>query len=304
MPLPGKVPDELLSGPFRSAHAVGLGLTYQQLRGDRFRRLFRDVYVSAQLETTIELRCRGAELVLCDSAVFCGITAARLYGLPVPADDKRIHVAVPADTPTPTRLRGLAVHRAWLPPEHVRNWRGLRVQSPERAFLDLAATLPRVDLVIAGDAMLHRALTTREALGGLVPVSRRRRGKRCAAAALPLLEPGAESPMETRLRMVLIDAGLPRPLANVDVFDEWGEWIARPDLLYPEAQIVIEYEGAHHRTDARQFSHDLARGDLLVQQGYLVLRYEARHVFRQPDRIINRVGTALAQRAPAQPPSH
>lgn len=296
MSVPKPVPPALLNVPFRSARAHAAGLGPEQLRGARFTRLFRDVYVSAGLPLTHDLRCRGAALVLPAGAVFCGLTAARLYGVPVPDRDDRLHVAVPTENVTAPRREGFAVHRCALPREQTRVHQGLPVTSPERTFIDLSATLDRVDRVILGDALLARGLTSPEAVAKIARASRGRRGVRRAVDALPLLEPGADSPMETRVRLIIVDAGLPRPLANVNVRDDWGEWIARPDLLYRRARIIIEYEGGHHRTDARQFSRDLARGDILAQHGYLVLRFEARHVFREPHRIVDAVATALRRR--------
>lgn len=247
---------------------------------------------------TLHLKCRAARLLFSPEPVFCGLTAARLYGLPVPDGDDRIHAAVPAKTSAPPRSRGLQVHQFQLPHEHIRTMQGLNVVSPEWLFLELAATLDRVDRVILGDALLRRKLTTPAAMTSLAHASPGRRGVRRTKETIPLLEPNTDSPMETRLRLIIVDAGLPRPVANAAVFDDCGQWIAQPDLLYPEARVAIEYEGGHHRTDARQFSNDIGRGDLLAEQGYLLLRYDARHVYRMPHRIVDGVRTALNRRLP------
>lgn len=274
-------------------------MSYPQLRGQRFRRLFRDVYVSADLPQSLHLRCRAATLLLPPEPVFCGLTAARLYDLPVPDGDDRVHVAVPTKSPTSPRHRDMNVHRLRLPPEQICLLHGVNVVSPEWLFIELAATLGRVDRVVLGDAILRRQLTSTAVLTSLAQQNPGRRGVLRAKDTLPLLEPNADSPMETRLRLIIVDAGLPRPIANAMVFDDWGQWIAQPDLLYPEARIAIEYEGAHHRTDARQFSNDIGRGDLLAEQGYLLLRYDAHHVYRTPHRIVGGVRTALNRRLPA-----
>ncbi|WP_147375385.1 hypothetical protein [Jiangella rhizosphaerae] len=42
----------------------------------------------------------------------------------------------------------------------------------------------------------------------------------------------------------------------MNVIDETGAWLARPDLSYPHLKIAIEYDGDHHRTDQRQWRHD------------------------------------------------
>lgn len=293
----GDIPYTLRTGPFRSADALAAGLSYKQLLGTRFRRIFDDVYVTADTEVTLELRCRAAAMRQGTPVVFCGITAARLYGLPTPDRDDRIHIGVPPATAVLTQCRGIAVHRMAVSREETRSRHGLPLLTPERLLLHLASLLERTDLVITGDATLRKGLASTDSLAKLVGANRGRRGVRRLADALPLFEQRTDSPMETRLRLIIVDAGLPRPLANADVFDEAGQWIARPDLLYPRARIAIEYDGGHHRTDQRQFNNDLMRGDLLAEQGYLLLRYGSHHVFRQPHRIVDGVQLALQRRA-------
>ena len=53
--------------------------------------------------------------------------------------------------------------------------------------------------------------------------------------------------METRLRWLFIDAGLPRPRAQVDLYDADGDLIARADLYYPAARLVNEFDGGNHK---------------------------------------------------------
>jgi hypothetical protein len=161
-------------------------------------------------------------------SVFCGVTAARLYGLPVPGGDQRVHVAVPSSTRTIARTRNPCVHSYTISPEHRRKVSGRWVVAPERLFLELAATLARIDLIIAGDQMLRRELTTPQRLERFLSTSRRRRGVRRARAAVPLLERDAWPQPESRLRILLIDAGLPRPGADQDVLNDWGVLLATP----------------------------------------------------------------------------
>lgn len=52
--------------------------------------------------------------------------------------------------------------------------------------------------------------------------------------------------METWLRLLIVVAGLPEPVTNLNVHDASGRWIARPDLLYPAYRVAIEYDGYHH----------------------------------------------------------
>ncbi|RIQ24462.1 hypothetical protein [Jiangella rhizosphaerae] len=62
--------------------------------------------------------------------------------------------------------------------------------------------------------------------------------------------------METRVRLLIVDAGLPSPEVGVNVIDHTGTWLARPDHSDPDLKIAIEYDGDHHRTDQRQWQRD------------------------------------------------
>lgn len=117
------------------------------------------------------------------------------------------------------------------------------------------------------------------------------RGVRTAAAHLDLAVDRAESPMETRMRLVLIDGGLPQPVVNESVCDARGRFLARPDLRI--GRVIMEFDGAVHRS-AQRHSEDVRRQNRLIQAGYVVLRYTASDVFRRPDAIVAEVSAALA----------
>jgi hypothetical protein len=287
------VPVALRNRPFRYAEARKAGVTDKQLRSAQYRHVLYDVYIPAELDDSVSVRCDAATLVLPPAAVFCGITAARLYGVPVPDRDTRVHAAVPATSSTVPRIRELKVHSFTIPAGHRRSLHGRRVVSPERLFLELAATVPRIDLIIAGDHMLRQRLCTREQLIGFLHDCYRRRGVRKARFALPHLEPRSDSPPETRLRMLIVDANLPRPIANQDVFNDWGVWLARPDLSYPAVKIAIEYEGAHHQRDHDQYSRDIERDGRLIDEGWTVIRVNKDALFRTPRIVVNRIRKAL-----------
>ena len=78
--------------------------------------------------------------------------------------------------------------------------------------------------------------------------------------------------METRARLVFHRSGLPEPELNASVHAEDGHFIARVDFLWRVARVVVEYEGDHHRTDRRQWQHDIARTRLLEALGWRVIR--------------------------------
>ena len=124
-----------------------------------------------------------------------------------------------------------------------------------------------------------------------------RRGNRRMRAAIPLLEPHTDSPMETRLRLLIVRAGLPRPVAGHDVVVD-GEWLARPDLSYPGLRIAIEYDGDHHRVSRAQWRRDIGRRRLLEDAGWLLIVLTADDVLRHPELTVDRVRRAIAARTP------
>src|ERR1041384_7805243 len=91
--------------------------------------------------------------------------------------------------------------------------------------------------------------------------------------------------METRLRWLLISNRLPRPEVQVDLHDASGRFVSRADLLYPEAKLVIEYDGGNHRD--RLVSDD-QRQNLIISAGFRILR------FTGPD-VCNRAEVVAAQ---------
>jgi very-short-patch-repair endonuclease len=109
--------------------------------------------------------------------------------------------------------------------------------------------------------------------------------------ALDLAEPATESVMETRLRLLLVQAGLPRPRVQVSLRDDRGLFVARPDLYYPGVRLAIEYDGATHRTS---LAADNRRQNRLIDAGYRVLRFTAGDVLGMPSAVISVVRRSLA----------
>lgn len=241
MPRRTSLPPDLRGRAFTTAQGRAAGCTPAQLRGPLRWSPYRGVHLDAALPDTLPNRC-AAVRALWPSAVFSHWTAARLLDLPVDAGPG-VHVTLPSGALPPVRP-GLHPRLCALTAAEVCFVEGLAVTAAPRVYVDLAACLTRTDLVILGDAVLNKRRSTLPELRAAVEVAGGRRGCRAARAALPLLEPRADSAGETRVRLCLLAAGLPRPQANVDVYDEAGGWVARPDLAYVTAKVAIQYDGA------------------------------------------------------------
>jgi hypothetical protein len=299
VPGPSNIPAELLTGPFRLSDALRLGVSRQVLRGSRFRRVFRGAYVAADVPDSLAVRVDAARLLLPDSAVFSHQTAAALRLLPVPAHTP-VEATVPPGLPR-CRVRGLVVHHGLLERD-VTLVDGLRVIRPERNFVELAGRLSLVDLVILGDATIRRGWTTAAALRQTASACRMS-GTRLAREAAALVRPRVDSPMETRTRLLFVFAGLPCPEPGREVLDEYGQWVATPDLQYRAQRIAIEYDGDLHRTKKRKWRHDVATREQLTDLGWKIIVITADDVFVRPEALLQRVHHELVKRRHPQAPS-
>jgi len=180
---------------------------------------------------------------------------------------------------------------------------GVPISTPEQAFLDLASVgVSLVDLVVAGDSMVKvndldplRFLASADGYEG--------RNARRARRAAALVRAGVDSPMETRIRLLVVLAGLPEPHVNFIVRVADGRWRWRFDLCYPEYKLIIEYDGRQHAYDAAQWSHDLERREWLDQDGWRILIVISEGIYGDPLRTLQRVRSALEERGAQVPKS-
>lgn len=170
-----------------------------------------------------------------------------------------------------------------------------RVTSRTRTVADVARRLDVVEATVVLDMALHRRIVSRRQLRDWIDSHAGFRGIGILRRALELADHRAESPMETRLRLLLILAGLPRPTLQVSLCDNRGIFLARPDLYYPIHRLAIEYDGASHR---ESLVGDNRRQNRLLEAGYRLLRFTAGDVITTPAPTIKMVRRALAAAPP------
>lgn len=277
-------------------------LTKDQLRGPRVRRLHRGVYGWAQgtaaasdgARQRVELlvRCRGALLVFPD-AVVCGITAGRWLGLPVD-DDGVVHLARGAAAAR-SRRHQVAIHRLALTAGERTIEDGLPVATGPRLLTDLSVVLGLEPLVALGDTVVRR--WGRPAVDAAVTTHGSRRGAVLLRRALPLLDPGADSPAETRARLRLHAAGFTALRHKVAILDEDGGWLAAPDLADPDARVAVQYDGlVHWESGPARWRHDLDQDELVRAQGWQLVRTTSLDD-ADPRRLIDKVAAAYGRSA-------
>jgi hypothetical protein len=280
-----------MTGPFTLTEALRAGLDRWHLEGANWRRVGRNLYVWAGLPDTPELKIEAAHRRLPPTAVFSGNTAAWLHGLDV-VDCEPIEVTIPKGLGVSGRT-GVAVRRAALGPDEVVNVRGMRATSPLRTLRDLAARLSVSEAVVVVDMALHARLASLAELKALCVARAGGFGVANLRRVVSYAEPATESPMESRLRMVLVLGGLPRPQAQISLFDKHNRPLGRPDLYYPDHRLGIEYDGGVHRLS---LAEDNRRQNRLLAAGIRLLRFTAADVYQNPDLVTTQVRTMLASR--------
>lgn len=278
--------------PFTRADAVRAGVDPKILRTSRFRRIFRSVYIAAEVPDSAFVRADAALLLHPPTAFASHTTAALLCNLPVPPDPLT-HVTVLADRDRRRRPE-IRNHVATTTPR-VTTIRTLRVSHPFRMFVELASVLSLVDLVVVGDALVRIGKIAPERL---VEACERSTDQHAATAlaAARYVRAEVDSPMETRLRMLIVLAGLPEPEVNHELRDDRGRVRRRLDLSYPHLRLIVEYDGRHHIEREENWEGDLDRREEFDDDGWRILVVTSKGVYKEPGRTIARVHRALKAR--------
>lgn len=284
-------PETLDQQVFRGSAALRAGmLTRGQLRTGAWRRLRTDVYADARLPVTHLLQARAVALVAPRQAVFGGRTAVVLSGgrdFAEPQD--------PVEIVLPPGIRwhpgpGVLVRAADTSSSVVTHGT-LRWTDRTRTALDLIRRGDRDDAVVLLDRLVQAGLADLAAVQQAAAALPRSRGSKQARDVAALADGLAESPQETRLRLVIARAGLPAPVAQYRVTKN-GRFVARVDFAYPERRLAIEYEGLWHG-EAQQVVRDRRRLNRLLEAGWRVLFVTAEDL-RRPDELAGRIAAALA----------
>jgi len=221
-------------------------------------------------------------------AVFSGLTAAWLHGVDVDPCTP-IEFTVPKELGVTTRS-GMVVRRCALDEDEVVALRGFHATSTVRLLLDVSSRLALTEAVVVVDQALHTNVATPAQLQAALERYDGRWGIKKVRRVAAHADAAAESPMETRLRMLLELGGLPRPEVQVTLYDGEGEFLGRPDLYYPSARLAIEYDGGSHRTT---LAEDNRRQNRLVDADIRLLRFTAGDIYNHRRSVITLVRAAL-----------
>ncbi|KUI05885.1 hypothetical protein [Mycobacterium sp. IS-3022] len=274
--------------PFIGSEALASGRLSTYALRSRFARLFPDVYVEPDDEVTAITLAKAAYLWSRRAGVIAGQTAAAMHGA------KWVDNRQPAELLWHNRRPAKGV-RTWsdeYADDEVQIIDGVRVTTPARTALDIARRYPLGKAVAAIDALCRATHLKVADLELFADRYRSRRGIRNARRAIALVDPGAESPKETWLRLLVIRHGFPRPQTQIPVYNEYGVLIAVLDMGWKDRKLALDYEGEHHRGPVR-FNTDIRRHDEVTRLRWTDIRVTSLDTEAV---IINRLTAAWAHR--------
>jgi very-short-patch-repair endonuclease len=289
--------------PFIGSEALAAGrITRYELR-TYYRAVMPNVYLDKGIQPSLRQRTVAAWLWSHRGAVVAGAAAAAMHG------------AKWVDPDTPIELiwrnarapRGVVTRHQLLLGHEFQRLGGVLVTTPERTAFGIGRLEGRSSGRRGG---LDRAIAELDALAAatgvkpadvleLAAAHRHARGLRQLRAALDLVDAGAQSPKETWLRLLLINAGFPRPRTQIPVLGADGYPRYFLDMGWEDIKLAAEYDGEQHWTNAWQYATDVERHEYLHRHGWTVIRVVSRH---RPSDVVRRVRHAWADRAGPQKP--
>jgi hypothetical protein len=253
------------------------GAIERRISAGRLHRLYRGVYAVGHTVISRNGAYLAAVLACGPQAVLSHRSAAAFWGLR-PSNAPKIDVTVPHTCGVRTTQR-IVVHRPVLTPDPMTH-AGIPVTTPGRTLADLALALPRRQLENAVEAAerLHLHIAIDDDHPGAA------RLRNAAADDLPF----TRSELEDAFLTLCDRHGIPRPLVN-----SLQEGI-EVDFCWPEQRLIVETDGAHHRTRAA-VERDRARDALHTALGWRVMRFTKRQVRKN---AANVAALVLSARSP------
>lgn len=280
---------EIPDWPFRGTDALAAGVITRHRLRTEFEMVHRNVYIRRGQKLTPVTRAVAAWLWSGRTATLAGLSAAALHRTAwiddwLPAELNR---------PSRDRARGIILHSDTLDEDETCVRDGIRLTTPARTAFDLGRRKSLTTAVIRLDALMD---ATELKASDVEPLADRHRGARGLVQlrrVLLLADGGAESPYETKTRLVLVGGGLPRPQTQIEVLNDWGAVVARIDMGWEEWKVGVEFDGAHHWTDPAQRTRDIDRLAELEARSWAIIRVSADMLRHRPHVIVARTRSAL-----------
>lgn len=276
--------------PFVGTEAISAGVYTERELRSFCTRIYRNVYQRRGSELTARDRAIAAWLWSGKEAVVAGCSAAALLG--AEWIDPHTPAELVCDRTRPPSL--IITRNETLTSGEVAAVNGVPVTSPARTAFDLGRRPGLTVAVIRIDALARATGVTAKDVYPLVHAHRGARGMKQLRRVLPLIDPGAESPQETRTRLVMMRGGLPRPQTQIEVRNAWGAVLARIDMGWEDWLVGVEYDGAQHWMDPCIRAGDIDRTAELERRGWRLVRVSADLLRHRPEVLVDRARRALA----------
>ncbi|MFW6641210.1 hypothetical protein ACOALZ_14350 [Nocardiopsis algeriensis] len=247
------------------------GLTQADLRrlvrGGEWVRLHRQVYAVRSLQPTqasperLHHAVMAAQLALGPHARAAGQTAARLWGMQGLRrwDGQEVHMAIPA-LGAQRHLPGIELHSWDVQEEETTEiGNGIRVTVPDRTLRDALPALDRDTAVCLMDSALNRGLVVQEDIEAMNLAMRGRRGCADVREWWLMADGRAQSPLETRIRLVCVDGGLPPDELQHRFTDRGGRTVAVVDFWWEGARLIGEADGLGPHSTPQALARDRER---------------------------------------------
>lgn len=273
---------------FIGSEAVAAGrLTRHELKR-WYRPVFRGVYAPKAVELSLRHRAIAAWLASRRKGVIAGVAASALHGAPWVDPSQPIELVGVRIRPQP----GLIPLADDIDDDEIATIGGLPVTSRVRTAFDMGRRLDRTEALARLDALMWNQRYDVDEVAHLGRRHPRAPGLARLYELLPLVDGGAASIPESRIRLWLHDAGLPPPETQIPVVVGYRPeaWL---DMGWREYKVAVEYDGDHHRKDRRQYVKDIARLRMLEALRWIVIRVIAED---KPEDVTARVESALISR--------
>ncbi|PQM50200.1 hypothetical protein [Mycolicibacter virginiensis] len=278
--------------PFIGSEALAAGaVTWHELE-KYYRSIAPNVYLDKRVTLALRHRTEGAWLWSHRQGVVSGLAASALHGANWVDDDATVEL-IWRNARAP---HGIKTRADLILDGESQHLAGVVATTPERTAFDLGRRGPLRQAVARLDALANATHFKIDDVARLASRHRHTRGLRQLEAALYLVDAGAQSPKETWLRLLLSDAGFPRPQTQIPVLGPDGYPKYFLDMGWEDVTLAVEYDGDQHRTSRSQFVKDVERLEYIRQAGWTHVTVLAEHRGYDVVRRVREAWDALKRR--------
>ncbi|OBI82490.1 hypothetical protein [Mycobacterium sp. E740] len=278
-----------MSRPFIGTEARAAGIASERTLRTQHDMIYRNVYIAKASEITAAIRAEAAWLWARRDATVAGLSAAALHGA------KWIDAASPAELirSVPCAVDGIVIRRDVLDDDEACVVRGIPVTTPARTAYDLGRRKGRTQATVWLDSLSQATGLKAQDVRVLIDRHRGTRGLLQLREVIELMDGGAESPQETRTRLLLMAAGFPRPQTQIVVCDEYGQVIGRIDMGWATWKVGVEYDGPQHWASPADHARTIERIADLEAEDWIIVRITRDILRYRPGVFLARVRDAM-----------